>query len=117
MVHFIVLWPRFNVAHFNVFAAARKSWEEYPLNAFSNAGNWSFAVDYGTGKRSMLTPNFNFCLELQENTKVYFFSHLMLLLFALPCPSNKWVNAGLWFTGDSIILSSLNSTKTGLLLV
>jgi hypothetical protein len=35
-------------------------------------GNWSYAVDYGVGGKGPLDPSFNFCVEVCDNSKVYF---------------------------------------------
>lgn len=59
---------------------ARRAWTEYPLDAFQNPKNWSFAVDYGSGKRCALNPGFNFCLEAQEHSKLSasYYHHLIV---------------------------------------
>lgn len=37
---------------------------------FKDLANWSYAIGYGVGSGSPLSPSFNFCLELAKGSEV-----------------------------------------------
>lgn len=43
----------------------------HAIVVFEN-GSLSSAVDYGVGGKSPLEPSFNFCVELTDNSKVFY---------------------------------------------
>jgi hypothetical protein len=65
----------------NIIFCALKYWkltkESYLLGvmkgqkSFEN-GSLSYAIDYGVGGKSPLEPSFNFCVELTDNSKVFY---------------------------------------------
>lgn len=52
---------------------ARGTRRKYLADEFGDPKRWSFAVDYGLGRSGPLNTSYNFCLEVQENSKVEFF--------------------------------------------
>lgn len=37
---------------------------------YKDLANWSYAIGYGVGSGSPLSPSFNFCLELAKGSEV-----------------------------------------------
>lgn len=50
------------------------------MDSICDLRNWSFAVDYGTGRKGPLNPSFNFGLEYCNNSKLIasFYQHLVV---------------------------------------
>lgn len=53
---------------------------EKQMDSICDLRNWSFAVDYGTGRKGPLNPSFNFGLEYCNNSKLIasFYQHLVV---------------------------------------
>lgn len=53
---------------------------EYQVTAMRNPRNWSFAVDYGSGRSGPLNPSFNFCFEVDKYSKLIasYYHHLVV---------------------------------------
>lgn len=59
---------------------ARGTRRKYLADEFGDPKRWSFAVDYGLGRSGPLNTSYNFCLEVQENSKLIasYYHHLVV---------------------------------------
>lgn len=55
-------------------------WVNYHSASIQNLKNWSFAVDFGSGRNSPLNPNFSFCVEVNSYSKLIasYYHHLIV---------------------------------------